>query len=68
MPDSNKTLAFDRVEADLKGNALDLKGSRGKKFDLYYSSNDLNLNVSNIDDNYLNEFYKNKLFKMECLT
>ncbi|MCW1579862.1 AsmA-like C-terminal domain-containing protein, partial [Campylobacter jejuni] len=33
------------------------KGSRGNaKFDLYYSSNDLNLNVSNIDDNYLNEF------------
>ncbi|EGM2779783.1 DUF3971 domain-containing protein [Campylobacter jejuni] len=57
LPDSNKTLAFDRVEADLKGNALDLKGSRGNaKFDLYYSSNDLNLNVSNIDDNYLNEF------------
>lgn len=57
LADSNKTLAFDRVEADLKGNALDLKGSRGNaKFDLYYSSNDLNLNVSNIDDNYLNEF------------
>ncbi|HDZ5086664.1 TPA: AsmA-like C-terminal domain-containing protein [Campylobacter jejuni] len=57
LSDSNKTLAFDRVGADLKGNALNLKGSRGNvKFDLYYSSNDLNLNVSNIDDNYLNEF------------
>lgn len=57
LADSNKTLAFDRVEADLKGDALNLKGSRRNvKFDLYYSSNDLNLNVSNIDDNYLNEF------------
>lgn len=61
LADSNKTLAFDKVEADLKGNALNFKGSRGNtKFDLYYSSNDLNLNVSNMNDSYLNEFLQKK--------
>ncbi|MFQ6341827.1 AsmA-like C-terminal domain-containing protein [Campylobacter sp. VTCC 70190] len=56
LKDMNKTLAFDRVEADLKASVLNLKGSRGNAlFNLAYSVDDLNLSVK-ADDEYLNEF------------
>ncbi|QOW64178.1 AsmA-like C-terminal domain-containing protein [Campylobacter hepaticus] len=59
LVDLNKTLAFDKVEANLKEGALNLKGFRKKTyFNLYYSPNDLRLNINNANDSYFNEFFQ----------
>ncbi|MBZ7963682.1 YhdP family protein [Campylobacter sp. 2457A] len=57
LADMNKTLAFDKLEADLNASVLNVQGSRGgTNLNFYYSPDDLKLFVKNINDQYLNEF------------
>lgn len=57
LADSNKTLAFDKLELDLKASVLNAKASRsGANFDFYYSPTDLKFVAKNMDDKFLNEF------------
>ncbi|TKX31369.1 YhdP family protein [Campylobacter aviculae] len=57
LEDLNKTLAFDKIEVNLKSNILDARAFRGNtSLSFYYSPSDLKFFVKNIDDRYLNEF------------
>lgn len=61
LADSNKTLAFDQLKANLQDKVLNAKGVRGvANFDFYYSADGFGLNAKNMDDKYLNEFLQKK--------
>ncbi len=68
LADFNKTLNFDKMEANLKSDILDARATRkNANFDLHYSPNDLKLFIKNINDEHLNEFCKNGLCKRVSL-
>ncbi|HEH4971651.1 TPA: AsmA-like C-terminal domain-containing protein [Campylobacter coli] len=61
LADFNKTLNFDKMEANLKSDILDARAIRkNANFDLHYSPNDLKLFIKNINDEHLNEFLQKR--------
>lgn len=57
LADMNKTLQFDRIEASLDKGIINAKANKNQAdFELYYSPDDLKLEVKNMNDEFINTF------------
>lgn len=64
LPDFNKTLKFDQLEASLEGSALRAKANRkGATFSLFYAPEDFYLRAKDMDDEFLDTFLQKEAFK-----
>ncbi|MBK1991664.1 AsmA-like C-terminal domain-containing protein [Campylobacter sp. 2018MI35] len=55
--DTNNTLSFDRLEANLNENTLNIKANKNDtNLNFDFSPNYINLNINNINDEFLNTF------------